>query len=384
MSQSAAASTLGATSPTCAGEFHLTSDDGLEGWCWYPDQPEERAAVELLVDGKVVRAARATRFLQNRRDLGTGDGYCGFWFPLPSEIGREGVRTILEVRERRSQQIFGRVVFGSNDRAQHLRLDAVEAALTAAGDTLQQLPRTPAFSSQLQELSQILLHLATRPHDRAQPQTPGLAACLERIAFVPASDLGWSPAPHVSVIVPSPASDVAGLAATLRDASRALAGLGAELILLDDGALPMAALLPTRLRHLQLVRTPPASRPGAAPGSALNAAAAVARGAFLAVTQPGGPSPAGLREAAADAAQGTLGLEAAGSDPEHADFRRHRLCCLVSREDLFAMGGFDPVLREEAMWSDLAAKAEALGMQVRRWTAPSPQRLLQPQAAHHV
>lgn len=372
-----------ATSPACLGEFHLTSDEGLEGWCWYPDLPDERAVVELLINGDVIRAARATRFLQNRRELGMGDGYCGFWFPIPSEIDREQVRTVLEVRERRFQQIFGRVAFGSTDGTREMRLETVRVALATINGTLDGMARAPRFSDSLKELGQTLLHLATRPHDRAKPRVPGLAACLERVTAVPAADLGWSPAPLVSIIVPPPTDDLVDLATTLRDASRALASLGAEFILLDDGALPLTALLPTRLRHLQLLRTDTA----ACRGSSLNAAVAIARGSFLAFAHPGGPNPAGLSEAVRETRPGILDLDSAviarralaGAKPQ-----LHRLRCLVGREDFIAMGGFDPGLEEEAMWLDIIAKAGALGMHVHIWEAPLSPRLLQPQVAGHV
>ena len=373
----------GAEHPVCLGDFHRTADEGLEGWCWYPDEPEERAIVEFLVNGEVVRAARATRFLQNRRALGTGDGYCGFWFPIPSEIQRGDTRSVLEVRERRFQQVFGRVVFGSVDRAQEIRLDGVDDSLQAIGSAINSLAQVPDFGSQLKELGRTLLHLATRPHERGRTRIPGLTACLDRIATVPAVDLGWSPNPHVSIIVPPPAADIVGLAATLRDASHALAALGAEFILLDDGASPLTAFLPTRLRYLHLIRMVATERTG----GSLNAAAAIARGSLLAFAHPGGPHPAGLSEAVIAAGHGSLDLDipaAAIPAPKNSKTQLHRLRCIVRKEHFIAMGGFDPGLEEAAMWLDIVDKANALRLQVRAWAPPVDPRLMRSPVTDHA
>ena len=64
----------------------ITKGGKVEGWAWYPDQPETRLEVEFLVDNVVVGSAIADI---NRLDLakvGIGDGRYGFSWPLPFDV----------------------------------------------------------------------------------------------------------------------------------------------------------------------------------------------------------------------------------------------------------------------------------------------------------
>ena len=353
--------------PTAIGELHQDPDGALQGWCWYPDQPLLRATVELLRDGEVVRAIRATRLRTDFREHGMGDGHCGFWFLRPADTLPNGSRVVLEVRERRLGTTIGRIVVGSSDPVLERRLGAAGSSLALTAAALDSLNPDPGPAAVLGVLGRTLLYLSSRPKGQRVLGLPGLQAGLQQVASVPATDLGWCTKPRLSLIVSADNDDFQDLAGRLRGAAYALRGLNAEFLLVDDGSMPLAMLLPTRLRGLILVRAATAL----GPGSGLNAAAAAARGAILAVARPGGPGMADL-DNVVHFPSGTLGLDAAiaPSAAIAGPMRRHGLHCVISRADLAAMGGFDPWAEGATLWGDLLAKAEALGFAIATWNTP--------------
>ena len=347
--------------PFAIGDLHRSVGGELEGWCHYPDQPGARATVELLCNGEVVRAVRTTRLRTDLRALGIGDGFYGFWFPRPN-IPPNGPRTVLEVREQRLGTIIGRIVVGGAS-ARESRLNAAASVVGSVAVALDGLDPNPGLPNAIETLGRTLLFLATRPPGRRVLGLPGLQACLQQVGDLPAADFGWCTRPRFSVIVPA-AGNLTDLAARLRGAARVLHGSATEILLLDDGAIPSAALLPTRLRGLVLVRVARSARWGCS----LNTAAAAARGEILAFARPGGPGVADLA-GAVDLAPGTLGLDATFVPGSAAPgpTRCHLLHCVVARADLAAMGGFDPVTDEDALWGDLLAKASVLGLSATTW-----------------
>jgi hypothetical protein len=302
-----------------------------------------------------------------------GDGYCGFWFPFSSTSLTDEVLTVLEIREKRFDVVLGRIILGRDDKAKTRRLDAAESALASADRIIDGACVNSSLVHSMNDLGQTLLYLSGRARDKRRLGVPGLQACLEQIGEIPALDLGWEAVPRFSLIIRAD-GDIAELAGRIRALARALEKFGAEFILLDDGTSPLAALLPTRLRHLGLVPIVRSDRPGIA----LNAAAAAARGAFLAYARRGGPRPAHLRGALERASKGKLDIDAniaPALKAEVADLARHGLTCIVSREDFAALGGFEPLRPENEMWTNFLAKAKALDLKIAPWAAPQPGRL---------
>ncbi len=352
------------------GTVHLSQDGSVEGWCVYPDEPDRRATVELFVNGKIVRSMQATRMRFDQRGVGKGDGYCGFSFPLPSAVvsaRANDERAILEVREGRFNSFIGRIILGSKDASRDRRFDMVDRALTAIDRKLAVRHDASVVIESTRNLGQSLLHLSRRKSGERTLGHPGLQACLEQIGAVPSLDLGWQEAPNFSLII-SPGGTIAELAARIRSVVRALDGLEVEFILLEDGTLPITVLLPTRLRYLQLVRVSSA----ACVGSVLNAAAAAARGRFLAFSHRGGPHPADLRCALENARDGRLDLDVYATHPFNiggSRLMRHGLKCIVARDVFFALGGFATIENEAEMWKNLVAKANALDLKLMPWNA---------------
>lgn len=73
-----------------AGRLHIddtTCTDHVSGWARQDAQPENRATIQIKLDGKVVRTRRATLF---RPELVSAscDGFHGFFIPLPTPAAR--------------------------------------------------------------------------------------------------------------------------------------------------------------------------------------------------------------------------------------------------------------------------------------------------------
>jgi hypothetical protein len=162
-----------------------------------------------------------------------------------------------------------------------------------------------------------------------------------------------------------------------------LSARAAEYILIDDGSEPLAALLPTRLRNLRLVKV----FQDAGTAAALNEAALLARGHWLAIVSDpwrfngfaldealGAVGDTGLLLAAA--ARGGLpdaGLSSLANRVERREFRSG-LMCLIERTALMQAGGFVPDRHDQERpdWADLAEKCLALGCPVTAWVEPRP------------
>lgn len=351
----------------------VSTDGKWEGWCYYPDQPLERAVVEVFVGSRSIRAVRAARLRTDLRDLGMGDGYCGFQLPLPPKEGLSG-NSFVEVRERRFGRVIGRVVFGEDGqiKAKESRLKSAADALCKADADLTALStQLRKRAEPLEELGAILCHLSDR-RARApteSSQTGALAVGQERVKAVPHACLDYSPQPRVTLVVCAShggiVRDFVALASELRAAASATRPISMEFVLVDDGAAPMASLLPSRLRHLQVVRTTPA----ASLGSALNAAALVSTGTWLAFARPTAIGIAQLSEVIMEAVDGTLYIEVATQRPQTLS-HHHRLKALVTRKAFHEMGGFDPQLDDPALWGDLSDRATLVGQQVVTWNSP--------------
>ena len=81
------------------GEAHCDNEGVLHGWCWNPVTPTARIRVELLVRGQSLRTAVASRFREDIRERGMGDGYHAFSLPLPSVVLVGGAHASLRAAE---------------------------------------------------------------------------------------------------------------------------------------------------------------------------------------------------------------------------------------------------------------------------------------------
>ncbi len=364
--------------PACIGQAELLFERNIEGWCWYPDAPAERALVDLVVNGRVLASTKAARMRTDLRELTGCDGYCGFIFSLGEVIAEHPGGVVIEVKERRLRQTIGRILRPQPFIAPPLeaRLLQAEAALDAASGRAANVARHGIrdIAGPLCRLGQTFRHLSRgRGRPSGAPSGIGMAASLEALREIPLADLFYADRPHVSILVPrGPAArswDGLGLDRVLALAARLLRPLGAEFLLIGDGAEPSDLLLPVRLRHLRVIQAATRSH-----ADALNAAALSARGRWLAFAWPGRLATAGLMEACSEAAAGTFYIDAAaaqaGPPGEPGPLQRHGLMALCERALFEDCGGFDVGLDGDAMWTDFLQRASALDARIVRWQAP--------------
>ena len=79
------------------GGFLDHGAERLEGWVLNMRQPKRRIAVDLLVDGVLLRTVTADGMRKDIRAAGFGDGWCGFSVDLPPEDGRGKMRLVSAV-----------------------------------------------------------------------------------------------------------------------------------------------------------------------------------------------------------------------------------------------------------------------------------------------
>ena len=118
------------------GAVYRAEADSILGWCWNPSHPQLQCVVEVLLDGVVWRALSADRRNEGARLNGPPHDHFGFLVVLPPRTGKAWHR--VEVRERRTGTVFGRLMQGGEDPGVALlgaRIDGVRReaeAMTAA------------------------------------------------------------------------------------------------------------------------------------------------------------------------------------------------------------------------------------------------------------
>lgn len=118
------------------GAVYRAEADSILGWCWNPSHPQLQCVVEVLLDGVVWRALSADRRNEGARLNGPPHDHFGFLVVLPPRVGKAWHR--IEVRERRTGTVFGRLMQGGEDPGVALlgaRIDGVRReaeAMTAA------------------------------------------------------------------------------------------------------------------------------------------------------------------------------------------------------------------------------------------------------------
>lgn len=68
------------------GHFDDIVNGHADGWVLIPQQPQRRAEVEILCDGRVVARGLADRFRADLRDAGIGDGHCAFSLAIDASL----------------------------------------------------------------------------------------------------------------------------------------------------------------------------------------------------------------------------------------------------------------------------------------------------------
>jgi len=231
------------------GEVQVDPDGVISGWCFSPARPDERLTVEILINETVAATVVASRFLEELRNRGIGDGYHGFSVTLTRQLNRMGHSGIVSVREQETQYCFWHWVRGDFS-----------------------LP--PGFDERLAAARARIAMLAKRlPAPTPVPLGPAFAALGRHLAGTTANErpAALPPRPPYSLVAPQ---DAAGTCPP-----------GAELVLF--GAATFDAVAAQRAHAcLHLPGRPQAAR--------WRLALAAAAGAHLVLCNRDLPSPADL------------------------------------------------------------------------------------------
>jgi hypothetical protein len=365
--------------PILLGDLYQRADGGFDGWCWSPDRPGDKLIVELLVNDMVATSMKAAIFRRDLMDNGYGDGHHGFLLRLPPNLPQLAEECLITARERDSGGVFGRLLrpgraAGPVGGARLEQADGAVAELWQGYARARQHVRRAPVSTRLQAAFGALgARLAAGP--RATPPVLPRPFGGQGIPVGPKLVLPEIASPALSVVLP-----VRNVVAALRQIAAlaaAVGPVGAEIIAVDVGHDPFAALLPARVRNLRYLRL--AQARGTA--DTVNTAATYARGARIAVlgASPEQPSAAALLALARICAAHPRGLLLGPAAVEacarvEAPVRRP-LARLPARLDLSfclpraewdALGPLDATVQDGAALecADLMFRARLLGVPV--------------------
>jgi hypothetical protein len=240
------------------GEVHLDGDGVMHGWCWDSTRPAERVTVQIELDETPVVILVASRFRDDLRERGYGDGYHAFMAALTRQLAQTQHPSLVQVREQKTGICFWQKLLGEFS----IPADFAQTLAAARGDlaALAQSPalcRTAAFSTRLQAS---FAACGARLHQAAP----------EPLAFT----LPASKTPRLSVVLDAGA-DATVLLTALRSAAPRLGETAAEFILTDAGENPEILAQTAQVQNLCYLR-------GSANGARRrNQAADLARGGAL-------------------------------------------------------------------------------------------------------
>ncbi len=241
-------------------------EEGLvNGWCWDPADPARRVTLVVLVDGEPVGLTVADLYREDLKTSGIGDGAHAFMFLLPWEkIADKSIAQISLADRATGQVLPASTIFRRHalkpveqrlaELERQVRLlnarldDAARQSRHATARNAGLLAAIGAFFTKLSE---------TAGEDTPTSLVPSLPELLEhnRSQF-PALALAAATEPELTAVIAAHFS-LETVHACLRAIH--LAGLDtiAEIVVLDDGTLTEATLLPALVPNLRYWRVQP-------------------------------------------------------------------------------------------------------------------------------
>jgi hypothetical protein len=274
--------------PPVIGQIRFVRDENLlEGWCWSPEQPDQRQVVEIFLDDRFLVAMVAGWLDVRLQDSRIGDGRHGFALTLPSDD--EPVTHVIIARARDSRHVFARirtdaeVTFEPFAARINVLAKAIPAMVMLANED-QAADRDgndqPDDIDPVRPWRELGHRLTARGRMRSLQPSSADSVLLSIMRRTLAEQCGAArlPAcrrPRVSVILQAGAAEPTARA--ISHIAPAAAELQAEIVLVDSGCDPLTSLLPSLLRNLRCIF----DRTAATPCGAGNLGAAEARGDLL-------------------------------------------------------------------------------------------------------
>lgn len=262
-----------------SGEAILDADGFLHGWCWCAGRPLDRRVVEIILNDRLASATVASRYRDDLRERNIGDGYHGFAVALTSSLTLADPGCVISIRDRASGQIFWRETQGEFGLPKSLpdRIETLASlcmSVSQSRELRQGQEARPAlrFAARLGQLGRYL-NRPSNPGDRAFKTVPEARASL--ISGQAVAPLPFIAKPQVSVIL-NAGSDALQTARMISAVQPALHLAHAELLVLDSGADPGTALLPSIFPNLRYF-----GNHGVPPAGVRRQAAMAARGEIL-------------------------------------------------------------------------------------------------------
>jgi hypothetical protein len=247
-----------------SGEASLDTDGLLHGWCWCTARPGERRVVEIMINDRVASAIVASRFRDDLRERNIGDGYHGFAVALTNSLTLADPGCVLSLRDRASGEIFWRETRGERGLPEGLpdriaNLAALCRTISQSRELSQAKAPGPAlkFAARLGHLGRYLERPSKRGNMAFRTASSARASLLNGHAT---TALPFTAAPQFSVVLDA-GEDASETMRAISAASPDLHFANAELLVLDSGADPRTALLPSifpNLRYFANHGEPPA------------------------------------------------------------------------------------------------------------------------------
>lgn len=151
----------------------LDADGVVHGWCWCPDRPSERMTVEIYVNQELVATIVASRFGDDLRNRGIGDGYHGFMATITRALRESGDQAVVSACDRLTGRIFWRrAVSARGARLPHSLAERIATLSGLSRECAQSATMTPSghlscsasFRTELARVGRMLV-------SRAQPMS---------------------------------------------------------------------------------------------------------------------------------------------------------------------------------------------------------------------
>ncbi len=268
------------------GMLDVVSDEGwVKGWAWYPDMPERRVEIEVLVDGELIGETVAAMHRPDLVSAGIGDGNHSFVYALPHEILARPKSSLVSVRDKATSRVLAeprvfqrREIANAIEKLSELECDArlLNSTVALAADRAAADER--AAADLFRTVGDFFVQLANAT---AAGKPPGslktLRGAIEDVTSrFPPIDLAISLDPKVSICVEATGS-LEVIYNTLRSISGFQSAVATEVILFDTGACDEASLLPLVVRNLRYIHVGGEG----SPASARNLVAEFARGQIM-------------------------------------------------------------------------------------------------------